>query len=111
MRWNEQIVAKQSVVVVEDSEDGVVAFAAANLSSSELTQLFVAPARKRRGIGRMLLRWAQDQMPLGFQLKTLARNAASRKFYERHGFEEGRALLNLVNGMDSVEYRWHAPPR
>jgi GNAT superfamily N-acetyltransferase len=111
-RWKEQIVPEQSVVVVEDSEDGVVAFAAADLFSCELTQLFVAPARKRCGIGRMLLQWAQGQMPLGFELKTLARNTASRNFYERQGLEEeGSALLNPVNGMDSVRYRWHAPPR
>jgi len=111
VRWNEQIVTEQLVVVVDDSDDGVVAFAVVNLLSSELTQLFVSPVHKRCGIGGMLLRWAQDQMPLGFHLKTLARNVPSRKFYERHGLEEGRALINPVNGMDSVEYRWLAPKR
>ena len=77
----------------------MVGFAAADVGSRELTQIFIAPARKRQGIGHHLFAWAQDVMPDGFILHTLVDNAASRAFYERHGLVAGDTHVNPANGM------------
>jgi len=104
-RWANEIAPRQAIVVVED--DGVViGFAVADLPARVLTQIFVAPERKRDGIGRQLLGWAQRSMPAGFRLRTLEDNLASRAFYERHGLTAGDIQSNPVNGMSTIEYRW-----
>jgi len=107
-RWIDDIVPVHTVVVVED-EDVVVGFAAVDLRTRELSQIFIAPDHQRRGIGRQLLAWAQAQMPAGFSLHTLTNNVGSRAFYRRHGLIEGATRTNPYNGMETVEYRW-APP-
>lgn len=104
-RWAREIVARQQVVVAED-EGTVVGFAAADVPGRELTQIFIAPARKRQGVGRQLLAWAQALMPDGFILHTLVDNDASRVFYERHGLVAGDVRTNPVNGMTTIDYRW-----
>jgi GNAT superfamily N-acetyltransferase len=104
-RWVGEIVPAQAIVVAED-RGIVVGFAAADLKARELTQIFVTPDRKRQGIGRRLLAWAQEQMPAGFSLHTLVENTPSRAFYQRHGLREGDTGTNPVNGMSIVEYHW-----
>ena len=104
-RWSSEIVPRQRIVVAEDDGE-VVGFAAADLEARELTQIFIAPARKRQGIGRRLFAWAQALMADGFVLHTLVDNAASRAFYERHGLVAGDTHLNPANGMAVIEYRW-----
>ena len=104
-RWIEDIVPSHAIVVAE-SEAAVVGFAAADLATRELSQIFIAPAHKRRGIGGRLLAWAQQQMPAGFTLHTLVDNVDSRTFYQRHGLVEGATRTNPHNGMDTIEYRW-----
>src|SRR3979411_130443 len=80
-RWSSEIVPRQNIVVAE--EDGaVVGFAAADLGSRAVTQVFTAPARRPRVFGHHLVAWAQGLMPDGFILHTLVDNAASRAFYE-----------------------------
>ena len=107
-RWANEIATRQAIVVAVD--DGVVVgFAAADVSARELTQIFVEPNRKRQGVGRQLLAWAQQLMPHGFCLHTLDDNVDSRAFYERHGLAAGRTQVNPVNGMSTIEYGW-APP-
>ena len=104
-RWVGEIVPAQAIVVADD-EGLVVGFAAADLQAHELTQIFVTPDRKRQGIGRLLLAWAQEQMPAGFSLHTLVENTPSRAFYRRQGLQEGDTRTNPVNGMPIVEYHW-----
>ena len=45
-------------------------------------------------------------MPHGLTLHALQANHAARAFYVRHGFVEGAAGTNRVNGQPNVEYRW-----
>ncbi len=104
-RWANEIAPRQTIVVAED-EGVVVGFAAADLSAHVLSQIFVEPNRKRHGVGRRLLAWAQQLMPEGFCLRTLEENSASRAFYERHGLAAGATQINPVNGMSTIEYRW-----
>jgi ribosomal protein S18 acetylase RimI-like enzyme len=104
-RWAEEIVTGQQIVVAED-DGAIVGFAAADVANRVLTQIFIAPGHKRQGIGRQLLAWAQRVMPDGFRLHTLVDNAASRAFYEREGLTAGGVLINPVNRMQTIEYRW-----
>ena len=104
-RWSSEIVPRQRIVVAED-DGAIVGFAAADVETRELTQIFIAPARKRQGIGRRLFAWAQELVPDGFVLHTLVDNVASRAFYERHGLVAGDTRMNPANGMAVVEYRW-----
>jgi ribosomal protein S18 acetylase RimI-like enzyme len=104
-RWANEIVPQQKIVVAED-DGAVVGFAAADVGAHLLSQIFIAPARKRQGIGRQLFAWAQRSMPDGFTLHTLVDNVASRAFYERHGLVAGDTEINPANGMRTIEYRW-----
>jgi putative acetyltransferase len=104
-RWAGQMVSRHEIVVADD-DGAVVGFAVADVSDRELSQLFVDRHRKRQGLGRRLLAWAQDVMPQGFTLQTLVDNATSRAFYERHGLVAGETRINRVNGMQTIEYRW-----
>jgi putative acetyltransferase len=105
-RWANEIVPRQQDVVVADDDGAVVGFAAADVPARVLTQIFIAPARKRQGIGRRLLAWAQRSMPDGFVLHTLVDNVASRAFYERHALVAGDTRINPANGLRTIEYCW-----
>ena len=108
-RWAREIVPRQRIMVA--AADGVVVgFAAADHTDRVLTQIFVAPARKGKGIGHRLFLWAQTVMPEGFVLHTLVDNLTSRAFYERHGLDAGDTEINPANGMRTVEYRWRPGP-
>ena len=104
-RWADEIVPDQAIVIAED-EGAVVGYAAADIAASVLTQIFVAPGYKRRGIGRELLAWAQRSMPGGFSLRTLADNLTARAFYDHHGLVAGDRCISEVNGMETIEYCW-----
>src|SRR5262249_43586317 len=104
-RWVGEIVPTQAIVVADDG-GVVVGFAAALLPARERTQIFVAPGRQRQGIGRLLLAWAQEQMPGGVSLPTLVEHVSSRAFYRRQGLVEGDTRTNPVNGLPIVEYHW-----
>ena len=104
-RWLGEIVPAQAIVVAEE-EGRVVGFAALHLANRELTQLFVAPACQRRGIGEQLLGWAKATQPDGFTLLTLIENRASRAFYLRHGFIEGAVRVSTIHGRPVIECRW-----
>lgn len=70
----------------------IVGFLAFEPEKSWLRQLFVAPARKRSGIGSMLLEVARREMPAGFWLRTSAANGAARRFYEGQGAAQWRRI-------------------
>jgi len=76
------VLATQRTWVAVDGAD-VVGFAA--LSPGHLEHLYLAPARRRQGIGSTLLRQVQEASPGGFDLWVFQRNTAARAFYERHG--------------------------
>lgn len=60
---------------------GVIAF-----RTGWIDQLYVLPTAQRGGAGSGLLRIARERHP-ALQLWTFQRNAAARRFYERHGFK------------------------
>ena len=70
-------------------------------------QLYVLPDLQRRGVGRALLRVAQNAFPL-LDLWTFQRNLPARRFYEASGF----VALRETDGSGNEEqepdvlYRW-----
>lgn len=101
-RW-ENILKHHSVVVVE-SNGALVGFAALDIARAVLSQIFVAPDAKRRGIGRRLFGWALSRCPNGLTLKTLAENAESRAFYRSLGMVEQGRSVNDFSGREEIEY-------
>ena len=101
-RWLE-ITKTHTIVVIEDGGK-IIAFAALNFKDSLLSQIFVSPLHKRKGIGKELLRWISSQCPHGFRLKTALKNAESRAFYNALGMVEGERSINPFNGRDEIEY-------
>lgn len=64
-------------------------------------ELFVAPDRRGRGIGRGLLAWVERERPYGAVavfLEVSASNGRARKLYESLGFSErsNRTLTRLI---------------
>ena len=101
-RWEE--IARRDTVVVAEENGSVVGFAAVDVEHAVLSQIFVAPSLKRRGIGRALFNWARYCCPEGLSLKTLAENSESRAFYKSLGMTERGRSINDFNGREEVEY-------
>jgi putative acetyltransferase len=85
---------------------GIIAF-----GGGWIEQLYVLPSSQGRGIGTALLAIAQSRFP-SLSLWTFQRNAAARRFYERHGF----TLVEATDGSRNMEkepdvlYRWPSNP-
>ncbi|MFJ2772778.1 GNAT family N-acetyltransferase [Streptomyces sp. NPDC087300] len=56
------------------------------LEDDELSQLYLAPAWRGRGIGDRFVALAKEQRPAGLWLRTFQVNTPAHRFYERHGF-------------------------
>ena len=91
-------------VAVFESGARLIGFAALDVRSAVLSQLFVAPAEKRNGVGRALFAWARARCGGRLRLKTLVQNAEARLFYEGLGMVEGARGVNDFNGHAEVEY-------
>jgi GNAT superfamily N-acetyltransferase len=76
-----------------------------------LDQLYVAPDRLGRGIGRQLLDRAKDRSPEGLALYTFQVNDRARRFYERNGFVIDALGDGSGNeeGQADVRYVWRPP--
>ncbi|EPH43246.1 GNAT family N-acetyltransferase [Streptomyces aurantiacus] len=56
------------------------------LEGGELSQLYLAPEWRGRGIGDRFVALAKERSPEGLSLWTFQVNAPAHRFYERHGF-------------------------
>ncbi|MFJ3668534.1 GNAT family N-acetyltransferase [Streptomyces sp. NPDC090106] len=56
------------------------------LNGGLLSQLYLAPDWRGRGIGDRFIRLAKDRSPDGLHLWAFQVNEPARRFYERHGF-------------------------
>ena len=72
---------------------GIIAF-----REGWIDQLYVLPTAQRRGVGKDLLRVAQNAFDR-LQLWTFQRNASARRFYEGRGF----ALIRETDGARNEE--------
>ena len=78
-------------LVVED-EDGVFGFVAWDEATGEITRLYTHPRAWGRGAGRALLERALEALRAAGRdeawLNTEERGERTRRFYERHGWQE-----------------------
>ena len=101
-RWLD-LESSHDIVVIEH-QNTVIAFAALNAQACVLSQIFVSPNWKRKGIGTQLMHWVNSQCPCGFTLKTAADNPESKAFYETLGMVETSQSVNDFNGREEIEY-------
>ncbi|MFJ2235508.1 GNAT family N-acetyltransferase [Streptomyces sp. NPDC087859] len=64
--------------------DGIVGVMV--LSGELLSQLYIAPDWRGRGIGDRFVELAKERSPQGLHLWTFQVNKPAHRFYERHGF-------------------------
>ncbi|SDN89831.1 Acetyltransferase (GNAT) domain-containing protein [Streptomyces sp. cf386] len=69
---------------VAEAADGVVGLMV--LDGDQLSQLYLAPDWRGRGIGDRLVDLAKRRRPDGLTLWTFQVNKPAHRFYERHGF-------------------------
>jgi GNAT superfamily N-acetyltransferase len=85
--WMRDTVFTHYSVRLAEAEGDIVGFSARD--GAWLMQLYVKPGWTGRGIGSSLLREALADAAFAtpvLRLYTFARNAGTRRFYERHGF-------------------------
>lgn len=100
-RWLRELAGRQVHVTTVEGE--VVGFAA--LKPGLLDQLFIAPAHQSRRIGKLLLEFAKQKMPEGFELHT-ALHSRAPAFYEREGLQRRETGVHPRLGHEIVTYRW-----
>ena len=111
LREVEQMV-RDDVVLVAEAEDGIVGFALAKQlkpKHARLTDLYVVPEARRRGVAAVLVREVVEAFRDRAQflsLEVMTENAAARAAYSRWGFREYE--LTLVAPLDALEQRLHA---
>jgi ribosomal protein S18 acetylase RimI-like enzyme len=93
------------VAVAEDSVVGVMV-----LDDGDLSQLYLDPDWRGRGLGDRFVALAKERRPDGLELWTFQVNGPAQRFYERHGFVE----VARTDGRDNEErepdirYVWQA---
>ncbi|WP_225822540.1 GNAT family N-acetyltransferase [Streptomyces naphthomycinicus] len=101
------VVPLRETWVAEAAGTGVVGLMV--LEGDLLSQLYLAPEWRGRGIGDRLVALAKERSPGGLSLWTFQVNGPAQRFYERHGF----LAAERTDGSDNeerepdVRYVWH----
>ena len=99
-------VAKGWELYAAEEAGEIVAMLAINSRDFYLDQLWVAPARQGRGIGRALLAFTRQKLPDEIWLRCVVQNESAWRWYEREGFQfEGEEDVPPSN-MRMKRYRW-----
>jgi GNAT superfamily N-acetyltransferase len=101
------VLATMHVTVAEDAA-GIAGFIAE--TDGWVEHIYLAPARRRVGIGSSLLDAAKLRQPT-LELWCFAENLEARAFYERHGFvsvERTDGIRNEARHSD-IRYSWRRP--
>jgi ribosomal-protein-alanine N-acetyltransferase len=106
-----EIVSGELALVAEDEKQSeVLGFALARRRGpklARLTDLYVVPEARRRGVAEALVRQVVDEYRLHgvefLDLEVMADNAAARRVYVRWGFREN--LLEMVAPLDALARR------
>ncbi|MFC0599243.1 GNAT family N-acetyltransferase [Streptomyces palmae] len=69
------------------------------LDQDWLSQLYLAPDWRGKGLGDRLVALAKERRPDGLQLWTFQVNGPAQRFYQRHGFVE----VERTDGRDNEE--------
>jgi GNAT superfamily N-acetyltransferase len=78
------VVPRQETWVAEADGAGLVGVMV--LGEAELSQLYLAPDWRGRGLGDRFVALAKEHRPHGLDLWTFQVNTPAHRFYERHGF-------------------------
>ena len=99
-------------VVAEGPDGDIIGFAMVmpelDESTCALVTLDVAPARRRRGLGRRMVAWCSRAMlemdpPMELMWLTVAsRNQGAREFYRRLGFKQADTIKDYYKDDDAV---------
>ncbi|MCS0603331.1 GNAT family N-acetyltransferase [Streptomyces sp. LP11] len=78
------------------------------LDGASLSQLYLDPEWRGRGIGDRFVALAKERVPGGLDLWTFQVNKAAHRFYERHGFTAAEFTDGSRNeeGEPDVRYEW-----
>ncbi len=78
--------------------------------TGEICAIYVAPSQWRKGIGSQLLQWAEGELSQQGKreiiLWFLEANAASRRFYEAHGYRGDGTRKTLTIGIELQAIRY-----
>ncbi len=96
----------QAQVYVYESEDGA-AEGFLGLIDSYIAGLFVRSRSQSRGVGRQLLRFAQDIWP-ALSLHVYEKNRRAVRFYQRGGFRIQQEQLDSDTGQREYAMVWQA---
>lgn len=83
---------------VAEAEDGAIVGMMV-LDGDLLSQLYLAPAHRGRGLGDRFVALAKERAPGGLTLWTFQVNGPAHRFYERHGF----VAVERTDGRDNEE--------
>ncbi|MCD9874013.1 GNAT family N-acetyltransferase [Streptomyces guryensis] len=75
---------RETWVADAGADDGIIGVMV--LHDDELSQLYLAPDWRGRGIGDRFVALAKERSPRGLSLWTFQVNKPAHRFYERHGF-------------------------
>ncbi|MGA5703778.1 GNAT family N-acetyltransferase [Peterkaempfera bronchialis] len=103
--FREVVVPKREtwVAVAERAVVGVMV-----LDEALLSQLYLEPRWRGRGIGDRLVALAKERRPDGLELWTFQVNGPAQRFYQRHGFTEAERTDGTGNEErePDVRYVW-----
>jgi GNAT superfamily N-acetyltransferase len=106
----ENVILRESVVTVAESEAGIVSFLARQ--EEEIRLLYSRPDSIGAGAGSLLLAAAKRSGVAALELWCFQANIRARRFYEARGFH----AVRFTDGRDNeekapdVRYRWQRGP-
>ena len=91
---------------VADDGGVLVAMLALHLPKLYLDQLFVAPEYQGQGLGRKLLAFTRQHLPVEIYLRCVRKNEKAWRWYEREGFVFEQEHVEPMTGFVMKHYRW-----
>jgi GNAT superfamily N-acetyltransferase len=95
--FRDVVVPMRETWVAEASGDGIVGLMV--LAGEKLSQLYLDPEWRGRGLGDRFVALAKERSPGGLTLWTFQVNKPAHRFYERHGF----SAVEFTDGSDNEE--------
>jgi GNAT superfamily N-acetyltransferase len=95
--FRDVVVPMRETWVAEASGDGIVGLMV--LAGEKLSQLYLDPEWRGRGLGDRFVALAKERSPGGLTLWTFQVNKPAHRFYERHGF----SAAEFTDGSDNEE--------
>ena len=109
VRFFGDFVIPHQIVLVAETEDGVMGFIA--IEGAYVEHLYVAPTHQGIGIGDALLSRAMEIRPDGLMLWTFEGNHRARAFYEKRGFVAVEFTDGSRNEERTPDVRYQLKPR